>query len=83
MKLIDMDASTLRSKLQNYLDKGSTYKAVFEYTKQRFEDASELPAHNWAYAYRDTLNAIVVGETENADMTVVLPAITMHDIGLS
>lgn len=81
MKLIDIDASVLRSKLQSYLEKDPNYKAVFEYTKRRFESAHELPAHNWAHAYRDTLNAIVVGEAEHADMTVVLPAITMHDIG--
>jgi HD superfamily phosphodiesterase len=81
MKLIDIDAPTLRSKLQNYLEKDQIYKSVFEYTKQRFENAHELPAHNWAHTYRDTLNAIVVGEAENADMSVVLPAITMHDIG--
>ena len=81
MKLIDVDASTLRSKLQNYLDNDEIYKTVFEYTKQRFENAPELPAHNWEHAYRDTLNAIVIGEAENADMNVVLPAITMHDIG--
>lgn len=81
MKLIDIDADTLRTKLQTYLQSDETYKQVFEYTKQRFTDATHLPAHNWAHAYRDTLNAIVVGEAEGADMSVVLPAITMHDIG--
>lgn len=81
MKLLDFDASTLREKLKHYLEQDQSYKVVFEYTKQRFEGANELPAHNWAHAYRDTLNAIVVGEAENADMRVVLPAITMHDIG--
>jgi uncharacterized protein len=51
------------------------------YTKQRFDAQKELTAHNWEHIYRDTLNAIVIGEAEGADMRVVLPAIVMHDIG--
>ncbi|MDP9320940.1 MAG: HD domain-containing protein [Chloroflexota bacterium] len=51
------------------------------YTKQRFDAATALTAHNWEHIYRDTLNAIVIGEAEGADMGVVLPAIVMHDIG--
>lgn len=81
MNLLNVDAQTLRDKLQSYLDRDEAYKKVYDYTKQRFESAANLPAHNWAHAYRDTLNAIVVGEAEGADMSIVLPAITMHDIG--
>lgn len=81
MKLINLDAAVLRNKLQGYLQSDEQYKAVFSYTKQRFSESNHLPAHNWAHAYRDTLNAIVIGEAEGADMKVVLPAITMHDIG--
>ncbi|MEO6761533.1 MAG: HD domain-containing protein [Candidatus Saccharimonadales bacterium] len=81
MKLLDFDAVVLRDKLQGYLDGDEKYLAVYEYTKRRFSAATELPAHNWAHAYRDTINAIVIGEAEGADMHIVLPAITMHDIG--
>src|SRR5688572_17252477 len=81
MRLIDTDATTLRTKLQSYLENDKTYQAVYAYTKQRFMSADNLPAHNWAHIYRDTLNAIIVGEAEGADMGIVLPAITMHDIG--
>ncbi len=81
MKLLDQKPGVLQSKLAEYLSKDANYKAAFEYTKKRFEDAEHLPAHNWSHAYRDTLNAIVVGEAEGADMSIVLPAITMHDIG--
>lgn len=35
----------------------------------------------WAHAYRDALNAIVIGEAEGADMGIVLPAAVVHDIG--
>lgn len=81
MRLINLNATSLRGKLDTYLANDAKYRSVFEYTKQRFNNASHLPAHNWAHAYRDTLNAIVIGEAEGADMRIVLPAITMHDIG--
>lgn len=81
MNLLNIDAQTLRSNLQHYLENDDTYAEVYEYAKLRFNEASNLTAHNWAHAYRDTLNAIVIGEAEGADMSVVLPAITMHDIG--
>lgn len=81
MKLLDYQSGELQKKLQAYLETDLQYKVVFEYTKRRFEAAPELSAHNWAHAYRDTLNAIVIGEAEGADMHIVLPAITMHDIG--
>lgn len=81
MKLLDIDAAALKERLNGYLQNDAQYKAVFEYTEAKFKAATNLPAHNWAHAYRDTLNAIVIGEAEGADMHIVLPAITMHDIG--
>lgn len=81
MKLLAAKQGVLEEKLQKYIDADANYKAVYEYTKQRFEEAEHLTAHNWAHAYRDTLNAVVIGEAEGADMSIVLPAITMHDIG--
>lgn len=81
MKLLNYPAGELQAKLEKYLTADNKYRAVFAYTKSRFEDATSLTAHNWPHAYRDTLNAIVIGEAEGADMSIVLPAITMHDIG--
>ena len=71
----------LRAKLQGYLDRDDRLRSVVTYTKQRFDAEKTLTAHNWEHIYRDTLNAIVIGEAEGADMRVVLPAIVMHDIG--
>jgi len=71
----------LRAKLQGYLDNDHALQSVFAYTKQRFDAAKTLTAHNWDHIFRDTLNAIVIGEAEGADMSVVMPAIVMHDIG--
>lgn len=81
MKLLECEKGELAAKLEKYLDADPTYRQVFDYTKKRFEERGDLTAHNWAHAYRDTLNAIVIGEAEQADMSIVLPAITMHDIG--
>lgn len=81
MKLIDIPHDELVKKLETYLAADPLYKAVYTFTKQRFEAALQLPGHNWQHAYRDTLNAIVIGEAEGANMGIVLPAATMHDIG--
>lgn len=81
MKLLTQTHQELAAKLQQYLQSDPLYQAAYDYTRQRFDAATELTAHNWAHAYRDTFNAIVIGEAEGADMSVVLPAATMHDIG--
>ncbi len=59
----------LREKLQGYLDQDHRLRSVVTYTKQRFDGAKALTAHNWEHIYRDTLNAIVIGEAEGADMS--------------
>jgi HD superfamily phosphodiesterase len=71
----------LREKLKAYLDQDSRLRSVVTYTKRRFDTEKKLTAHNWEHIYRDTINAIIIGEAEGADMRVVLPAIVMHDIG--
>ena len=81
MKLLPLTAEALKQKLNTYLESDPLYKQVFSYTKERFDAAPHLTAHNFEHAYRDTLNAIVIGEAEGANMRIVLPAATMHDIG--
>jgi HD superfamily phosphodiesterase len=76
-----MDAIILRQKLANYLAVDPDFRAAYDYTHQRFEAAKNLTGHNWEHIYRDTINAIVIGEAEDADMGIVLPAMVMHDIG--
>ncbi len=79
--MITTSHKELRGKLQGYLDEDHRLQSVVSYTKQQFDAARRLTAHNWEHIYRDTLNAVVIGEAEGADMSVVLPAIVMHDIG--
>jgi len=71
----------LRHKLKRYLETDPDFRAVYYHTRGRFDAASQLTAHNWEHARRDTLNAIKIGEAESADMSIVLPATVMHDIG--
>ncbi len=70
-----------REKLKAYLDQDPRLRSLVTYTKRRFGAEKKLTAHNWEHIYRDTINAIIIGEAEGADMRVVLPAIVMHDIG--
>ncbi len=70
-----------REKLRGYLERDPRLRSVATYTKDRFDAATTLTAHTWEHIYRDTLNAIVVGEAEGADMDTVLSAIVLHDIG--
>jgi len=51
------------------------------YDKLKAEYAKRGPlAHGWDHIYRDTINAIWIGEAEGADMDIVIPAILLHDI---
>jgi uncharacterized protein len=70
-----------RIELKKYLDTDDDFRKIFDYTKLRFQAATQLSAHNWEHAYRDVVNAIMIGQVEKADMTIVLPAAAMHDIG--
>jgi len=68
-----------RAKLQTYLE-DERIKKIHDSVKTAFE-SRDLIAHNWDHIYRDTINAIRIGEAEGADMQIVLPAILLHDIG--
>lgn len=78
--LLKNQHASLAKRLKYYVDSDAAFKKVFVAVKKNF-DASGLTAHNWEHIWRDTLNAIVIGEAEKADMSIVLPAIVMHDIG--
>lgn len=70
----------MAKKFSEYLAKDAMLARVADSTRQAFEK-SNLTAHNWEHSYRDALNAVVIGEAEGADMSIVLPAAVMHDIG--
>jgi len=68
-----------RKRLEGYLV-DERIKMVHDSVKTAFESQDFL-AHNWDHIYRDTINAVWIGEAEGADMQIVLPAILLHDIG--
>ena len=69
----------INRKLEKYLQ-NPKLQQLYDYTHQRFE-ASDLIAHKWDHIYRDIINAIWIGESEGAQMSIVLPAMILHDIG--
>jgi uncharacterized protein len=68
-----------RARLKKYLE-DKRLKNVHDEVKAAFKQHG-LIAHNWDHIYRDTINAIWIGEAEGAAMEIVLPAIFLHDIG--
>jgi uncharacterized protein len=66
-------------RLQRYLE-DERIKKVYDRVKSAF-DERDFIAHSWDHVYRDTINAIWIGEAGGADMQIVLPAILLHDIG--
>ena len=67
------------TKLKKYLEV-KRFKKVHDGVKAAFE-RHDLIAHSWDHLYRDTINAIWIGEAEGAAMEIVIPAILLHDIG--
>lgn len=76
-----MPASELAAKLDHYLSADDAFRSTYHYVRQRLTGTPALVAHNWEHTYRDILNSLIIGEAEGADMRIVLPAMTMHDIG--
>jgi uncharacterized protein len=68
-----------RARLKKYLE-DKRLKNVHDEVKAAFKQHG-LIAHNWDHIYRDTINAIWIGEAEGAVMEIVIPAILLHDIG--
>ena len=68
-----------RARFQKYLDI-DRIKKIHDNVHDAFVERGPL-AHNWDHIYRDTINAVWIGEAEGAGMDIVLPAILLHDIG--
>lgn len=78
--ILELSDPTLGERLEHYLSQDENLRNVYTTVKKDFLEA-ERAAHNWEHVYRGVLNAIAIGETEKANMSIVLPAILMHDIG--
>ena len=70
---------TGKDRLQQYLTINRIIR-LYERAKKSFAEKN-LIAHGWDHIYRDIINAVVIGEQEQANMDIVLPATILHDIG--
>lgn len=79
MKYFTSKINKMHKALHKYLKVKRNHN-LFDKVKTRFEKDGPI-AHNWDHIYRDTLNAIWIGEQEKANMEIIFPAILLHDIG--
>jgi len=70
---------TGRQRLQEYL-KIERVKSIYTRTEKAFRER-RLIGHGWDHVLRDIINAVVIGEEEEANMDIVMPAVILHDIG--
>jgi HD superfamily phosphodiesterase len=66
-------------KLRNYLAISRNLR-LHDQVRDAFHARGPV-AHNWDRIFRDTVNAVGIGEPEGADMEIVLPAVLLHDVG--
>jgi len=67
-------------KLPEYLSKTTELRNLYDTVKRVFSRRG-LTHHNWSHVERDLATAIVLGESEKADMKIVLAGVLLHDIG--
>lgn len=67
-------------KLDGYLSQISELRTLYNIVKQNFSTKG-LVHHNWSHIQRVLAMAIIIGETEKADMKIVLASVLLHDIG--
>jgi len=63
-----------------YVERDPKLKRLIALVKPLFS-AKRFQQHNWEHIARGVKRAISIGETEGADMEIVLPAIIAHDYG--
>ncbi|MDH5448472.1 MAG: HD domain-containing protein [Candidatus Bathyarchaeota archaeon] len=67
-------------RLNDYLSKFAELKALYEIVRNDFSNRG-LVHHNWNHILRDLARGVIIGETEGANMKVVLASVLLHDIG--
>lgn len=67
-------------KLDGYLSRITELGTLYNMVKQTFSKRG-LVHHNWSHIQRDLARAIIIGETEKANMKIVLASVLLHDIG--
>ncbi|MEM2917158.1 MAG: HD domain-containing protein [Candidatus Bathyarchaeia archaeon] len=67
-------------KLDYYLSQFSELKALYKLVEHDFLTKG-LVHHNWHHILRDLARAFIIGESEKANMKIVLASVLLHDIG--
>jgi len=67
-------------KLDYYLSRFSGLKALYLSVREAFLKKG-LVHHNWRHNLRDLARVVIVGESEKANMKIVLASVLLHDIG--
>lgn len=74
-----MDHQKIYNSLNRFLSQ-SKLRNLYLNVRKEFREQDAI-GHNWDHVRRDILNAVYIGNKENADMDIVMPAIILHDIG--
>jgi len=70
-------------KLDYFIEKDPRIKKVYDYAKEKYSKAN-LPQHNLEHVLRDLYRALIIAETEeNVGYLILIPAVLLHDIGLT
>jgi uncharacterized protein len=67
-------------RIDDYLSQFSELRILYQLVEQEFSTKG-LIHHNWQHILRDLARAVIVGETEKANMNIVLASVLLHDIG--
>jgi putative nucleotidyltransferase with HDIG domain len=67
-------------RLDSYLSKYTELKALYDLAEHDYKTKG-LVHHNWNHILRDLARGVVIGESEGANMKIVLAGILLHDIG--
>jgi len=67
-------------RLEYYLSKYAELKTLYELVEHDFSTRG-LIHHNWNHVLRDLARGVMIGETEGANMKIVLAGVLLHDIG--
>jgi HD superfamily phosphodiesterase len=67
-------------RIDDYLSQFSELRILYHLVEQEFSTKG-LIHHNWQHILRDLARAVIIGETEKANMNIILASVLLHDIG--
>lgn len=74
-----METQTIYAKLNDILSE-PRLQTLYRKVESSFKQQDGI-AHNWEHVRRDIVNVVQIGLAEHADMSIVMPAMILHDLG--